>query len=603
MRASLTVERGDAEPAMLEFDPNREIILGRSRDSDIILRDELVSRHHAKILFQDFQWRLQDLGTTNGTKIGEERIEKPAILKNGQAINIGDMRLRFAILEPVANSDAGFLGTLESSHRQVGSDCATMLQADELAVLHGFVNGCFGDNEPQSLIRRLLELVHRQTRADLVGFLSCDPENPQPRLIVPESSAVNLAISRQLNGLVQQLRQTVWLAQQRDEMAKTESLERYQDALCVPLLGDGLPFGALHVYKTGRRLAQRDMHFCEVAAGYAANSLARLRYCRRLAAENRRLRRQGARPEELLGNSPAMAALGKLIQRAAACDATVLIHGESGAGKEPVAAAIHDLSRRRSGSFVVCNCAAIAPNLLESELFGHDPGSFTGAVAKHEGLFEQADQGTLFLDEIGDMSPECQVKVLRAIEGRPFRRVGGKEDVYTSARIIAATHKDLEEQVRKGKFRHDLYYRLNILCICVPPLRDHREDIPLLASRFLEHLAAENGTRPKRLSPAALQKLQDFAWPGNVRQLRGVLAKVSVMCDGEVIEESDLGLSDASRSDQPDTLNLDKLTAWAIRKALARTKWQRTKTAKLLGITRETLRAKMNRYGIKRALN
>ncbi len=603
MRASLTVERGEAVPRIYVLEPDQTATLGRSHHCTIVLHDEHASRQHARIHFHDLHWMIQDLETLNGTKVDGQPVQQSAVLTDGQEITIGEMRIRFTVLEPAAGNghvEPVFVSSDPSSQSQLESDSTTMFQADDLAALNSFVNRCIVDKEPQTLIRRLLDLIHRQTRADLVGFLSYDPDNPQPKLVLPESSLVDRDLSGQLNRLAQEQRRTVWLGRESDKVDPTESLVPYRDALCVPLLGEGLPFGALHVYKTGRRFSQRDMDFCEVAAGYAAGCLAQLRYCRRISAENSRLQRRGARADELVGDGPAMTRLCALIQRAASCDATVLIHGETGAGKEPTACRIHNQSRRAAGSFIVCNCGAIPANLEESQLFGHVRGSFTGAVSNHEGVFEQADNGTLFLDEIGDMSLDCQVKVLRVIEGKPFRRVGGKEDIYANVRIVAATHKNLEEEVRQGSFRQDLFYRLSVISITVPPLREHSGDIPALANHYMERQAKAYGSRKKELSPPALRKLQEFAWPGNVRQLFAVLENASVMCDGAVIEEKDLRLADASQGDRPDLLNLDDLTAWAIRKALARTKGHMANTAKLLGISREALRSNMKKFRISR---
>jgi two-component system, NtrC family, response regulator HydG len=607
MRASLIVERGEAIPRVHVLDPNLAAILGRSHHCTVILHDEHASRQHAKVYYQDLQWKIDDLETMNGTKIDEQPVQPSAVLKNGQEIVIGEIRIRFVEEEAMpeyGRLDAPLLVSSEEPRTsQQASESATTFQANELAAINRFVNGCIQDKEPQAVIRRLLDLVYRQTGADLAGFLSFDPDNPQPKQVVPESKLVDRDLSRQLNRLAREQGRTVWLGRDADKVDPTESLMPYRDALCVPLLGEGLPFGALHVYKTGRRFSPRDVDFCEVAAGYAAASLAQLRDRRRLTFENSRLRVQGVRSDELVGDGAAMRQLRALIQRAASCDATVLLHGETGAGKEPCASRIHNLSRRAAGSFIVCNCGAIPGNLLESELFGHVRGAFTGAIADREGLFEQADNGTLFLDEIGDMSLDCQVKVLRLIEGKVFRRVGGKEDIHTNVRIIAATHKDLEDEVRQGKFRHDLFYRLSVISIMVPPLREHREDIPALADHFFKRQAEAHGPRKKELSPAALRKLQEFAWPGNVRQLYAVLENASVMCDGDVIQDSDLRLASTSQEERPDILNLEELTIWAIRKALARMKGHMQNTAKLLGISREALRANMRKYGIDREGN
>jgi DNA-binding NtrC family response regulator len=337
-----------------------------------------------------------------------------------------------------------------------------------------------------------------------------------------------------------------------------------------------------------------------VVAGYAANDLARLRRCRTLEAENSRLRGPGPAAERLVGRGPAMQQLEQIINRFARCRSTVLIHGETGSGKELVALALHRHSPRRNGPLVVANCGAIAPTLLESELFGHCEGAFTGATASRPGLFQQADDGTLFLDEIGDMSLDCQVKVLRVLEGKGFRPVGGTEEVKTDVRLIAATHKDLAREVKAGRFRQDLYFRLRVLFVQVPPLREHREDIPDLVEHFLDKFALESGRR-KRLSAEALQRLQEYPWPGNVRELRTVIESAVMMSDGEGIEPHELWLQDAPiTADQPLSLNLEHVEAWAIRQAMQKTKGNVTRAAKVLGIARETLGLKLKKYQIAR---
>jgi Nif-specific regulatory protein len=603
MRARLTIEQGEGVPRLIDLDPDKTITLGRSRDNTIVLYDEHASRQHAKIFFQEGKWLIHDFGALNGTRLNGERIEQEAVLVNGQEIGIAEMRLRFSATEAdsLPQADSGFDALSPAPAKgTTASEVPTKFQADELAVLYQFMTGSVEETDPQALVRRLLETVRLQTQAAIVGFLSFDPENPLPKLVLPEVARVDVALSRQLNQRAQEENRTVWLREGCEEFNDSESLMPFNDALCVPLRAEGPPLGALHVYKSCQSFTQREVRFCEVASGYAASSLARLRLFRSLTAENSRLRAHGGESDALIGDGPAMRRLRDLLGRAASCASTVLINGETGAGKEPVALTLHALSARAKGPFVVCNCGAIAPTLLESELFGHVKGAYTNAVADRPGMFEQADDGTLFLDEIGDMSMDCQVKVLRVIEGKGFRPVGGAREIRTDVRVIAATHKDLEQEVRAGRFRQDLYYRLRVIYIRVPPLREHPDDIPQLAAHFLERLAAGNRLRLKKLSAGALRRLQEYPWPGNVRQLRAVLESAVVMCDGDTIEEGTLWLADATFTDQPLSLNLDDLSAWAVRKALARTEGNVTRTAELLGVARETLRTMMKKFQIER---
>jgi two-component system nitrogen regulation response regulator NtrX len=260
----------------------------------------------------------------------------------------------------------------------------------------------------------------------------------------------------------------------------------------------------------------------------------------RLRQENESLRRSIERRYEIVGDSPAIQALKKQISLAGPTNGRVLIHGESGTGKELVARAIHKASRRAAGPFIEVNCAAIPQDLIESELFGHEKGSFTGATGMKRGKFELADRGTIFLDEIGDMSPATQAKVLRVLEGQEFERVGGTKTMKVDVRVIAASNKDLSEEISKGTFREDLFYRLNVVPIDVPPLRERKEDIPLLVRHFLQEFAAEYGQRPKEIAGDALDLFLRYPWKGNVRELRNFIERMMIMVPGPSISAADV---------------------------------------------------------------
>src|SRR5512141_884096 len=260
---------------------------------------------------------------------------------------------------------------------------------------------------------------------------------------------------------------------------------------------------------------------------------------RSLREENARLRRE-AGPQEMVGSGPAMQRLVQLVRRTAPSEGRVLVTGENGTGKELVARAIHDQSRRKDGPFVKLNCAAVPAELIESELFGHERGAFTGAVAARRGKFELADGGTLFLDEVGDMPAAMQAKVLRVLQEGEFERVGGQQTLHCDVRVISATNKDLPAEVEAGRFREDLYYRLNVVPIHAPPLRERREDIPELAARFLAEACVRNGRRPMSLSREALLALQAHEWPGNVRELRNLVERLVILCDGPQIGADDV---------------------------------------------------------------
>jgi transcriptional regulator with PAS, ATPase and Fis domain len=279
----------------------------------------------------------------------------------------------------------------------------------------------------------------------------------------------------------------------------------------------------------------------------------------------------------------------------------VLIQGESGTGKELVALALHRRSSRNVGPFVVVNCAAIPSALMEAELFGYRRGAFSGAERDHPGLFQQADEGTLFLDEVGELSADCQAKLLRAIEGKAFRPIGATGDVTSDVRIIAATNRNLEQEVKAGRFRQDLYFRLKVIEIGVPPLRERPEDIPYLVQYFLDKLAVEC-RRTVHLSPAAIELLQAHIWPGNVRQLRALLESAVAMSETETVDADTLRrmLSPNPIGEAPQSLNWEELEKWAAEKALKQTGGNVSQAAAVLGISRDTLHTKIKKYGISR---
>ncbi len=332
---------------------------------------------------------------------------------------------------------------------------------------------------------------------------------------------------------------------------------------------------------------------------------------RRLEAENRALRARIDRQFTMVGESHVMRQLREQVAMAAPTNGRVLILGENGTGKELVARSVHELSRRRAAPFVEVNCAAIPEELIESELFGHVRGSFTGAVSDRRGKFELADGGTLFLDEIGDMSLKTQAKVLRALQEGVVDRVGGTASIKVDVRVIAATNKDLPSEIAGGRFREDLYFRLNVIPIFVPPLRDRDEDIPLLTTHFMEQLAAEYGRRPKTCDASALVAMRRYHWPGNVRELRNLLERLMIMVPGETIEARHLGLAtsapasaEAQATALPEGPLLPLLEAREqfekdyILRVLAAHGGNMSRTAEALGVERSNLYKKMRSFGI-----
>jgi Nif-specific regulatory protein len=605
MRARLIIEEGRGTPAACDLDPDRTITLGRSHENLIVLHDEHASRLHARISCEEGRWVLRDLSTRNGTRLNGVLIGTQAVLTDGQAIGIGDIRLRFTIdasdnpsVTP-PRAEAQLTPRTDTPGEPPSTD-TTLLLPDELTALYTFMAGCVEQSDPQALVERALQTVLQQTRATLAGFLSLDPDDPLPKRVLPEMARVDVHLSRQLTQKVQRDGRAVWLQSEMPEAPDSDSLVPFNDALCVPLRAEEVPLGALHVYKSGHSFTERDLHFCEILAGHLAGSLRLLRARRTLEAENTRLRGHAVSGDRLVGDSAAMRQVRRLIGLAAERPSTVLILGESGVGKELVAQALHSQSPRRKAPLVTVNCAAIAGTLSEAELFGYRKGAFTGAAQDHPGLFQQADEGTLFLDEIGELSPDCQAKLLRVIEGKGFRPVGGTTEILTDVRVVAATHRDLAEEVRAERFRQDLYFRLRGIPIPIPPLREHAEDIPDLVHYFLEKLSGEWHRRVV-LTDAAMERLQKYSWPGNVRQLRMVLEGAVAVLQGDFLDAHDLRLPEDLHVGRPPSLNLDELEAWAIRQALRQSTGNAAQAARVLGIARDTMWNKMKRLGIERS--
>ena len=328
---------------------------------------------------------------------------------------------------------------------------------------------------------------------------------------------------------------------------------------------------------------------------------------RQMGAENQRLKAQLDSKygfENILGTSAAMQEVFDTIRQAAPTRATVLIQGESGTGKELVARALHQCSPRAQGPFIPVHCAALSPTLLESELFGHEKGAFTGAQERRRGRFEMADGGTLFLDEIGEIDPALQVKILRVLEERQFERVGGTETLHVDVRLVAATNRDLKKMVEEGKFREDLFYRLFVVNLTLPPLREREGDIVLLAQHYLKALAAEHGKKASGITPDAMDLLSAYPWPGNVRELRNVIERMVVLGSGEKLTVRDLPPSfrlaagRAESAARPGSALRDA-ERQLIEEALRKNKGSRTRAAQDLGISRRTLHRKINEFGLR----
>jgi DNA-binding NtrC family response regulator len=383
----------------------------------------------------------------------------------------------------------------------------------------------------------------------------------------------------------------------------TKVKEKSRDTLFIVMTAYGTVEGAVEAMKQGaydylakpldmQRLRTLVLKALEYQAVVAENNELRLRLQKR------------SEPNPLIGESESMRAVAALVEEVATSDVTVLVEGESGTGKEIVARSIHLKSPRRDRPFISVNCAALPEQLLEAELFGHVKGAFTGAVNDKPGRFQLAEGGTLFLDEIGDLSPKGQGDLLRVLEDGCFRKVGGTGLIRVNVRVIAATNKKLQESVAAGKFREDLFYRLQIVPIVMPPLRERAEDVPLLVERFFEHFAAKHKRRRKSLSNEAMQLCQRFPWPGNVRQLRNAMERLVITCRKSVVDVEDLPdfLQQHDRNSVTFTIRpgtpLAEVEKLLIRQTLTHVASSREQAAKALGISRRALQYKLKRYGL-----
>jgi Nif-specific regulatory protein len=365
----------------------------------------------------------------------------------------------------------------------------------------------------------------------------------------------------------------------------------------------------------GTPLGGEDLEFVVAASEILAECLGNLSDRLRLDRSLRQSQRQIQELQQRLGDKVRILgssqSIGDVIQQvglAAPTNATILIRGESGVGKELVASALHHASARKDGPLVCLNCAALSPTLLESELFGHEKGAFTGATLRKQGKFESADGGTLMLDEIGEMSAELQAKFLRVLEGHPFERVGGHEPIKVDVRVIAATNRDLQAMVREGKFRQDLYYRLHVVEIVVPPLRQRGKDSLQLAEHFLQQFNQEMGRKIEGFTEAAKKRLLEYSWPGNIRELKNVIERAVVLNTKGQIDESDLALtpaleagSDAAVAGGAVEMTLAQLEQAHIERVLRHTGGNKSRAAAILGIERSTLDRKLKRFSAARS--
>ncbi|MEM9354430.1 MAG: sigma 54-interacting transcriptional regulator [Planctomycetota bacterium] len=615
MNAFLTILSGSRAGTNFPVDPAQETLIGRGTDCHVSLPDPMCSRVHAILAYSADGWVLTDQGSRNGTQVNGQKV-KEATLADGNHLKLGSCEFEFHLSDEPATTEATDLNMTQTIVHDMpialGEGASVEPEAtptgekvQELILLYQLSNHLLGCNEPDEVVRLALELLRERTRAAVTGFLWADEEGQlRPKQVIPADEAQRVVLSASLTELVLEQGRAVWVANQSAGKSPTDSIAHYADAVCAPLVrrsGDGerKTMGAIHVYLQDGRFRQSDFDFIISVANLVVIALVRAISHTSLQSDVQRLAQEAPGSDELIGESKPMRDLKGKIQRVAKAPGCVLVRGESGSGKELVARAIHLAGTRADRPMVSVNCAAIPRDLMESQLFGHKAGSFTGADRDHTGFFQQADLGSLFLDEVGELTLEGQAKLLRILEGHPFLPVGATEEVRVDVRVIAATNRDLQAYVGEGKFREDLYYRLSVFELHIAPLRDRGEDIELLIRFFLDHYRAERGRPGLGLSDAALKKMTSYNWPGNVRQLRNVIDSAVVLAAGDQIEPHDLGLRDSGAA-QLDTLKIEDWEKKLILEALSRTSGNVPEAAKLLGIGRATLYRKIETYHIER---
>jgi len=609
----LTMLKGPRAGSHFVLQPQGKNLIGRGLECGVVLSDPLCSRVHCELEKSPDGWMVRDHGSRNGTFVNGQKIDEARLI-DGAEIRLGSIAFAFresadppldtsrldlnrtqtVVRDRPLAEDAGsvFVNTFGDAHG--GPDVGLLF---ELSVR---LLGC---GDPEEVIRIGFATLQERTHADVVGFLwVSDDGQLKPQLVIPDDQAAKINLSDDLTDRVSRLRNAVWI----DNHTVGEGTEgtHYADAICVPLLNDGRTVGVIHVYKERERFDHGDFDVAIHLGRILTIALVRAREYATLKVEHRRLMDKSAAFDDLVGESKPMLELKSRISRIARATGCVLVRGESGSGKELVARAIHRASQRADRPMLSVNCAAMPRDLMESQLFGHKKGAFTGADSDHIGWFEQAHTGTLFLDEVGEMTLEGQAKLLRILEGHPFQPVGGKKDIVVDVRILAATNRDLRDFVRDGKFREDLYYRLSVFELYIPPLRDRGDDKERLLDFFLDHFRRQHGRPSLRLAPAARQALLSYYWPGNVRQLRNVIDSAVVMAEAEQIEPADLGLRDpgsrTGTADAFDTLRIDVWEKRLIVKALEQAQNNVPEAAKLLGMGRATLYRKLEEYALNR---
>jgi Nif-specific regulatory protein len=635
--------------------PGQRLTLGRAPTNHVVLHDERASRFHAEIFEAADGWTLRDLQSRNGTLIRAAAMGAAAVraaaavtgdrrLDAGDSITIGRVEIVYADGVPPdaasrTTADLGGTATQEvpadiakwqSSIIHRRSEGRLLAEISETAERVPKVARAAGD------LCRLAFALARATDLDEMAELSLSTAAGAVRAVrgmilladrhVGDAAATVASLAVTASRPPNRTAAPLHLAAASTVLAANEAMLAGDDVSIVaaPIRRGGVPIGVMLLELDAEPAPQAAAHrataddldlamaVCDAIGVAIENLAAREELSSRLATttdEVGRLRRRLGEESRMVGQSAAIEAIIGQVGLVAATKATVLIRGESGAGKELVARAIHEASDRAKAPFVCLNCAALSETLLESELFGHEKGAFTGATERKNGKFEAADKGTLFLDEIGEMSPAIQAKFLRVLEGHPFERVGGSGRVKVDVRVVAATNRNLEDAVIEGLFRRDLYFRLKVVEILVPPLRKRPEDVERLAKHFLEMFAMETRRRVKGFTAAAMGALREYRWPGNVRELRNVVERAVVLSQKELIDIPDLALCPLGVAGDTGAGNakpqayvpesLDEVEKRHILATIEASGGNKTKAAAILGIERSTLDRKLARWAAK----
>jgi Nif-specific regulatory protein len=582
-----------------------EVSIGRETSNVFPIPDRSVSRRHSLIKREGEQFKLSDLESLNSTFVNDVPI-KERMLAHGDRIKIGDSIFLFLTEE---NGETMAVSSVEFDEREgltggqtieFRADEAFRLMARDLNALMKVSTTINSIRDLDALQQRLLELIFEVVPAErgaillnnegLEGFTSVyglDRRAGPDSTVRVSRTVVQRVLSEGVTILCNDVQESA-------EFAPAESViaTHINSLLCVPIALYEQVLGAIYLYTSDARarFAEDHLHIVTAIAGVTAAALENARHIEGLESENRRLREDIQLEHNMIGEGPRMQQVYGFIKRVAPTGSTVLVLGESGTGKELAARAIHQNSPRATKPFIAVNCAALTETLLESELFGHEKGSFTGAIAQKKGKLEAAEGGTLFLDEVGEMSTLLQAKLLRVLQEREFERVGGTRTIKTDIRLIAATNRDLEEAITAGQFRQDLYYRLNVVSLVLPPLRERREDISLLASYFAEKYAQKCNRRVLGISTEARSRLAAYDWPGNVRELENAIERAVVLGSTPHILPEDLPEAMLEMEATPDSTSgsyhetIAEVKKQLILKAVEQAGGNYTEAAKLLRV-------------------